>query len=415
MKIKIISISKWMMYLSMIQALSLLKPIGEIIPVFGFDYAVRWTNILLMSCAIFLLVIRSKRWITNKYVWGMAVSLCVIVLIRWGIDFIIGRNVYKELNAHCPYFYIILAVAIYGLLESKALTLDNLIDTIIFFTLLSYILRAGISLFYSYSGQRILNSIALEGASENWFRGDTLRITAPCFLLVIIPLCFYRLLMTKSFSRRIYYIINMAVAVLFGAYVQCARGIVLFHLLQIAFCIFICRKKTVTNLILIICVIFAASFIVNVGIIDYVMQMFSTSNKMFGASNSIRYLEYPYFFDMFLDHFWFGRGLLIANEMNFPYAIRGDASDCGILRSLIMMGLPILLFYILWIGKGLINGIKVLKVTSYPQARILTLGISISVLAILLYGDCFFPTLAYAVPFALAIPEYVFAQMKKIE
>lgn len=414
MKIKIISISKCLMYLSMIQALSLLKPIGEIVPVFGFDYAVRWSNILLMVCAMLILV-RVKRRITSKYVWRMAVSLCAIVFFRLGIDLIIGRNVYKELNAHCPYLYIILAVIIYGLLENKELSLDKLIDAIIFLNLLSYMLRASISLFYSYSGQRILNSIATEGASENWFRGETLRVTAPCFLLIIIPLCFYRFLMVKSISRKIYYISNIVVAVLFAAYVQCARGLVIFHIIQIAFCTFICKKNSVTNLIFFICGIFAVSFLVNAGVIEYVMQIFSESNKMYGFSNSIRYLEYPYFFNMFLNNIWLGKGLLIGDELNFPYAIIGGAGDCGILRSLIMMGLPILLFYIIWIGKGLINGIKVLKANSYSQGRILTLGITISVLALLLYGDCFFPTLAYAVPFALAIPEYVFAQMQKYD
>lgn len=248
------------MCLSIIQALSLLKPIGEIIPVFGFDYAVRWSNILLMVCAI-LLLMRNKRRITNKYVSRMAVFLCIIVLFRLGIDFIIGRNVYKKLNAHCPYFYIILAVVIYGLLENKELGLNKLIDTIIFLTLLSYMLRAGISLFYSYSGQRILNSIATEGASENWFRGDTLRITAPCFVLIIIPLCFYRFLMVKSIFKKSYYVSNIVISVLFAAYVQCARGLVLFQIIQIIFCIFICKKNSVTYLILFICGILYAAFL----------------------------------------------------------------------------------------------------------------------------------------------------------
>ena len=164
MRVKITTINKWIVYITMACALSLLKPIGEIVPVFAFDYAVRWANILLIVCGTVLLVITSKDWLSNKYIWGMAFFVCVSLLLRLGLDFAQGRNVYKELNAHSPYLYIILAVSVYYLLDKNVISLSELIDVIILLTMLSYVLRASISMVYTFSGNRIFYSIELEGA-----------------------------------------------------------------------------------------------------------------------------------------------------------------------------------------------------------------------------------------------------------
>lgn len=401
---------KWIMYFTMINALGLLKPIGEIIPIFGFDYAVRWTNILLIFFGIIFLTMGQRKRTASPFIWTMVLLVCGTLFLRLVLDFARGENVYKELNSHCPYMYIALSIIVYDLLKENEITLDGLVDKLILLTMMSYALRIFIAAAYDIKGIRILNSIATEGARVDYYRNGNLRVNAPCFSSMMIPLCYYQLVKSRSTKKKMWSVLCMAFVVIYNIYVSMSRAAVIFSVLEIIFCLFCSKKSAYKGLLLGIVGLVGVALLLSSGIVDYILDMFSITNATYGVSNNIRFLEYPYFWKMYTDHFWIGNGMFKDGDSRLYYnmngILTGGLSDCGFLRSLVFMGFPMLIFYVVWLLGGLMKGLGTFKRKMDSSIRILVLGILVSSLLSALLVDSFFAPIAYAVPYALAIPEF---------
>ena len=410
MRVRITTIARWIVYFTMITSLSLLKPLGEILsmPFFSFDYAVRWTNIALIILSVILVMLKMRKRLVTGYIWGMVGLIVATFILRLTIDFMIGRNVYKEMNLHSQYLYPILAITIYALLEKKEIKLRRLIDMIIALTMMSFALRAGISLIYSWTGRRVLSSIALESAAENWIRDGVLRINPPCFSMIMVPLCMYQIETETERKKRLYYFAALASTILYSACVHRARSITIYQVLEMLFVIYIKKRNTIGKIIMFLLGCIGIGILVGSGALDQLADIFNANNELYSFSNSIRYIMYPYYFNMFLDHFWLGSGMLLGNELTFYSRIgTGALSDVGLLRTLVMLGSGMLTFFVVFFIRGYVTGIKTLDKTKDPADRILTLGIIFSVMLTVINIDCFFPIYAYAMPFCLAIPEYI--------
>lgn len=410
MQVRITSIAKWIVYITMITSLSLLKPLGEIfsLPAFSFDYAIRWINIALIIFSVILVMYKMRMGIVTGYIWGMVGLIVTVFILRLTIDFMKGRNVYKEINAHSQYLYPILAITIYALLEKKEIKLRKLIDMIIVLTMMSYALRAGISFIYSWTGRKVLSSIALESAAEDWIRDGVLRINPPCFSIIMVPLCMYQIEKETGRMKKIYYLAALASTILYSAYIHRSRSMTIYQVLEFLFIIYIKKRNTIGNVLMFMLGCLGVSILVGSGAMDQLVDMFSVNNRLYSFSNSIRYLMYPYYFKMFLDHFWLGSGLLLTNELTFHSAIGiGALSDVGLLRTIVMLGSGMLAFFVIYFIRGYAIGIKKLNKTQDPADRILSLGIIFSVMMTVINIDCFFPIFAYSVPFCLVIPEYI--------
>lgn len=415
MRVTISRFCKVALILMVSNALSLFKPLDCIFSVFGFDYAVRWVNLLMIFTTLLLMTLLCKRVFISRFILTMVLLVCATYFSRLLMDFAQGRNIYKEMNAHCTYLYIVFAVVIYDMLKRKTITLNRLIDVILILTLIGYLLRVSISVVHIMTGKTIFHSIAVEGVMENWVRNDRLRVGTPCLNSIIIPLCYYQIIEYKSRRRRIFALLYIAFVVWYNMFIVMGRSGVLFSVLQIAYCVVITKKSTFKDLLLALLTIMLAVILFSNGLLDYLFNIFSVTNKSYGYSNNIRMMEYPYFLKMVADNFWIGKGLLISDELYFPLYGRlvGGLADCGILRSLVFMGLPMLIFFVLWLGRGMILGMKTLNNQSRSSYRILALGILASILIYLPLNDCFLPTAAFVVPFALAIPEYVLEENRQ--
>lgn len=409
MRVTISRICRWALILVVANALSLFKPLDGIFSILGFDYAVRWINLLLIFIMLMFMTLMYKRVFISKFIMTMVLLVCGAFFFRLLLDFAQGRNIYKELNAHCTYLYIMLALVIYDMLKRKTITLSRLVDIILILTFIGYALRVLISVVYITTGKTIFHSIAVEGVMENWMRNGRLRVGAPCLNSIIIPLCYYQIIEYKSRVRKFLAILYIGFVVWYNLFIVMGRSGVLFSALQIAYCVVITKKSTVKDMLLAMFAVMLAVILISNGFLDYLFNMFSETNKTYGYSNNIRMMEYPYFLKMAIDNLWVGKGLLIMDELYFPLYGRlvGGLADCGILRSLVFMGLPMMIFFVLWIGRGMILGMKTLNNHSKSSFRILSLGVLMSILIYLPFSDCFFPTSALVVPFALVIPEYV--------
>lgn len=414
MKIKISSLIKWGIYISILVALSLIKPLGELFPILYFDYGNR-TFIIIMAFIMCLLVILSKG-LNNRYLIILISYVISLVFIRLLLDWGNGRNVYKEFNANTTYYYIILAVPVFYMLYYKKIKLEQLIDIIIFFTVLSYILRTFISAYYGLFHERILFGISIESATDNWFRNGRLRINPPCFGNIIITLSLYRYFATKG-KKKIYYVFVIIFALYYSAFIHCSRALVIYQLAEILLILLIKRKSQIERAVL-FCFfsISTVAFIVS-GAVTKIFVMFTTTNlsETFGYSNASRALTYKYYFKIFLDNFYLGKGFLIKNELLFQAgAIAGDLSDVGILRTLLQMGIGMLVFYIIFVLRGLSAGMKALKRKTSNNLHILAWGIVFSIMITGVNIDCFYPIYAFSIPFALAIIEYILLSDQRI-
>lgn len=410
MRIRIITIAKWMVYFTMVTSLSLLKPLGEImsLSIFSFGYAVWWINIVLIIFSTILVLLKMRKGLVTGYIWGMVGMVVGTFVLRLTIDLIIGRNVYKEINAHSLYLYSILAITIYVLLEKKEIKLRELIDMIIVLTLLSFALRTGISLIYTWTGRRVLSSIALECAAKNWIRDGVLRVNPPCFSIIMVPLCIYQIETETKKKKKLYYLTALASTILYSAFVHRARSMTIYQLLELLFIIYILKRNTIGKIIMFLLGCIGVGIFVGSGTLDQLVDIFSANNGLYSFSNSIRFSMYPYYFNMFLKHFWLGCGMLVDNELNYYSNIGiGGLGDVGILRTLVMMGSGMFAFFVVFFIRGYVTGIKTLDKTKAPADRILALGIIFSVMLTVINIDCFYPIFAYAVPFCLAIPEYI--------
>lgn len=406
MRVRISSIIKWIMIIAMISALSLLKPLGEIVPIFYFEYAL-WWGIVLMAIIEFLLLIYEKK-ISNNYLVFITFFIICLVLVRLFIDFLEGRNVYKEMNANVTYFFVLFTFPVYYLLKFKIMTLRKLIDLIIFLTMLSYLLRIYISVYFTLFHKRIFFPISIESAPENWFRNGVLRINPPCFGMVIVALCMYQFFCAKRTREKFYYGMVMILAIYYSAFIHYSRAVLIYQISEVVFLIYVKKKNIIKEIGLILLIGSAGVILLANGFFDKVLYMFSTSNEEYWFSNTSRMISYPYYFKMFLDNFWMGTGLLRGDELYFASNnVTGALSDVGALRSLVRLGAGMLIFYVSFFANGFFTGMKWKIKLRNQNLEILVWGITISVLLTCINIDCFFPIYVFAVPFCVAIIEYV--------
>ena len=405
MRIKISLIIKWIIGITMISALSLFKPLGALFPVFYFDYAVRWGIVVLAAVSMIFLIYAKK--IYNNYLLFIVSFIIFLVVTRLCIDLICGRNVYKELNANSTYFFVLLVFPVYYLLQSRTVSLDRMIDTAVFLTILSYLLRIFISVYYAVFEERIFMPISLESAPEDWFRNGVLRINPPCFSIVIIPFCMYRFYTVKKTGKKLFFVMTMFLAVFYSACIHCSRAALIFQVCEIVFLVFIKEKGSLKQIGIYVISGTLIYFLLKKDIISKIIFMFSRSNEEYWFSNSSRFMTYPYYLKMFLDNFWIGKGFLRGEELYFTFdSITGALSDVGILRSLVQLGCGMLVFYVSFLARSFCTGMKLYR-NGNETMRILIWGISLSFLLTGINVDCFFAVYVFSVPFCLAIIEHV--------
>ncbi len=396
MKISVNSIIRGCLYLSILLSLSLIKPLGEIVPVFYSSYA-NSMCVIIMGVVSFFLVIGIKR-LEKSWVLKITTFIVLLFLFRLVIDVVVNKDVSSEFKFHCVYLYIIWAIPVYYLLRNNGMQLNKLLDYIIYTTILSYLLRIFISVYYGSTGIRIFLPISTEYATSSWFRNGILRMNMPCFAGIIIVLCMYQMYSTNRKLRKLLYIFGIALALYFSLAIHCARSLLVYQVIEIIFCIMIKRRSTFKQFFLLAISGIVACVIANIGIIDDFIEMFSATNQIYGDSNSSRIISYAYYEREFSQNFLIGKGLTVDDA---------KLSDVGILYSSVMLGVGILFFYFAFWGRCIQSGFIMNQDENGNAKRILVWGIGLSTVLLCINIDCFYGLAAFSVPFCIAVTEYV--------
>lgn len=397
---------KWMVLSTIPFALSLLKPLGEILVIFSTDSVTRIYTLLM--CIFSILLIGRKGKLKADFSFKLSLYVFFIVLIRFFADALRGRNLYEELAYHSAYFYVLLAIPIVYLLKSQIIELEKMIDIIIFCTVLSYLLRMFISFYYTLTRIQILKSISLEAASEGWIRNDTLRINPPCFGMIIIALCMYRFYSEKKIKKRVWFLCAIVLALYYSAFIHCARSLVVYQILEIAFLIFVKKESGIKQIVLFFGAIVALVILFNVGAFDMLLGIFSTNNVSYGLSNLSRFIAYPYYFFMFVSKLWTGSGFLVGSELyERSNNITVTLGDVGLLRSLVFMGVWIIPFYLVLCWKGFSAGLRSMEIDRSNNLNLLAWGCAFCLIITCVNIDCFFSIFVYTVPYCIAFIDYI--------
>lgn len=390
---------------------SLHKLLAGIIPAFNLSYNPPWLCIMYVMAmgAVFVLVLFPRRantvkWLSeHKY---LVAELAVLLLAIISVDIVTlvrGQLRLSNIITHnLDYFYAFLVIPVLILIEEKRWLFKQMLDTMMAITLASGIMRMLASLYWNKTGIEIL-CITRESAFEGWIRNDRLRVTAPCFLMLCIPIAAFFFFKTKSLAYKIFYAIVEVFALFYCFYIWQSRAAVLYGAVCIASMIlFIPADAKKMRLRIELCIL-AAELVLALGGLKIVMGMFSAeeSSKYF-MENKGHFNVYECFLGKYLEHPILGDGLTETLAEWFPNGRALWLCDGGLLYSIVPMGILMIVFFIMMFSRGIFVYFKYLRVSEYA---LLALACTVMVLVSGISLDIFFTPTAFSAPFYLAIVE----------
>ena len=415
--------------LMMVLETSLHKLLAGIIPAFNVSYNPPWLCVLyvLLMGVVFALVIVPrlcaassedasksdksvkenvcKRWfVEHKY---LLIELGVLLLAIISVDVVtLARGQLRISNIithNLDYFYAFLVIPILILLEEKKWLLKKMADIMMLMTLVSGIMRTIVSFYWNKTGIEIM-CISRESAMEGWIRNDRLRVTAPCFLMLCIPIALFFFFKTKSLAYKVFYGVVEAFCLFYCYYIWQSRAAVLYGLVCIAVMILFIPSTGKRMRLRIEISALAAELILAFGGLRIVMQQFSAeeSSKYF-MENKGHFNVYSCFIEKYLKSPIFGDGLTETLAEWFPNGRALWLCDGGLLYSIVPMGILMVVFFILMFGRGIYVYFKTLRTS---ETALLSLGCTALLLVMGISMDCFFTPTAFTMPFYLAIVEY---------
>lgn len=391
---------------------SLHKILAGVIPAFNLSYNPPWLCVLyvLAMGAVFVLVLYPRRTSAKDWAAGhrfLLAQLLVLLLAIISVDIVTmvrGQLRLSNIITHnLDYFYAFLVVPILILLEEKKWIFKQMLDVIMAVTLCSGIMRMLVSLYWNNTGIEIM-CITRESAFEGWIRNDRLRVTAPCFLLLCIPVAAFMFFKTKSLFYRLFYTIVEGFCLFYCYYIWQSRAAMLYGAVCIAAMIlFIPADAKKMRLRIELCVL-AAEIILAIGGLRIIMGLFSTeeSSKYF-MENKGHFNVYDCFIRKYFAHPVLGDGLTETLAEWFPNGRALWLCDGGFLYSIVPMGILMIVFFLMVFSRGIYVYFKYLRVSEYA---LLAFGCTVLILVTGISMDPFFTPTAFMVPFYLAIVEY---------
>lgn len=398
MVIRAKSIIKALLVWLMMMALSYFKLFGDKIELFSTSYISKPLGMLYLGLICMTLAFTFCYYSGRLSRCLIAEVLCVLVGAIAGMMKV--RDLGEAVCDALPYLYILLAIPLYTLLQRRLWDFRRLIRLILILTLGSYGIRAYIAIMYALTGSTVLPNIALESAMVNWIRNDMLRVNPPCFSLLFAPFAFYYYITSNKFRDKVLGMGCMAVAVLYHVYVSQARSVLIYNVLILAMMFLFQKKTDKKKFIRILLLMVAVCILVNTSYFNDLINSFSVSNSDTGESTLARFNAIYYFGSKYMGNVLTGIGFTYEST-----PIGGNISDIGFLYSIFRLGIPLIIFYLIVFIRG---------ITVYCRARlvdadkaILVFGMTVLIMMTGINIDCFFNIFAFAVPFYIAIVEYV--------
>lgn len=406
----------WIIVVMMFMALSLTKIFAGFIPIFNYSYnpPALCGLYVVMIVAVYALVF-VPRVCTNDgglkaYLSKYRVLVCILAVLLLAIittDIITlakGQlRITNILTHNLDYLYAFLALPITVLLVEEKWRWDDFANAILTLSVASMVLRSFVSIYFGLTGIEI-TAISKESAIESWFREDRLRVTAPCFVLQIVPIAMYMFMVTKNYIKKIMYVAVIVITLVFSYYTWQSRlGILIILGGAFAMIMFWNTSKKITyikwGLVAAAIIVFIAA-----GGIGILTRLLSPTDGVtaYSAENRGHYMAYSLFIGMFLKE-PFGSGLTEDLAVWYPNGRALWMCDAGIMYSLVPMGVLILVFFLIIFARGIYVYIKKRKVSDIAT---LALSLTLILVAMECSMDCFFTPIAFMVGFMLAIIEY---------
>ena len=347
-------------------------------------------------------------WIPRNKTICLEVFLCVVSLLISIFHGMIEGNGLSPgpvLSKSLNYLFVILALPIFKLLKQGKWRFRKCIELLVTTNVFSYLLRWFISEWYSITGKIVFESIAFESAT-NFFRSGTLRINPPCITLIFVPLCYYLIITEKKFKKRVAWVCSIIIHFVFVLNVYMARSVLVYSTLSLLIMYAIQKVSSWKSLIRWIIITSFIVIILNSSYFDSFVNSFSTESSL-ALSTTSRIQSFTYALTTIKNHPVLGTGLVNYNSI-YGY---GSLSDVGFLMSISQIGLPIVMFYTFIFYIGFKSALMLKKVD--PSLAVLEFGMTASIIMTGFTIDCFFNIFSFAVPFYIAISNYLLIVAQK--
>ena len=355
---------------------------------------------------LFLLMLNRsllRHWKKIKWLWAISGLDCVMILTGAYNSMILnGMPLRVTIFYSVPYFYALLSVPIALLLINSDLKLKQLLQWIVICSMVSYGIRIFISWYFGKTGTVGLPSIALEGAAANWIRNGVLRINPPVFVSLLLPGIAYLFLESKENWKRVLYLLSGIIIFYFTYKIHQARSIMVYQVLTLVVIWLASRKKITWKEGVVLAVL--AVLVMRTEKFQEFVYSLSLKNTGEDATTACRVNALQYFGNEYLKAPVLGLGYL-DGESGLA-AGGGHIADIGLLQTVFTMGLPGMLYVVLFLIRSGENVLLTLLKRIDRNLLVLTIGIVCSFWMHNINMDTFGGYLANTVPVFLGLMEY---------
>lgn len=409
MKIKISTIEKSLIVILLMMQLGYFKLFPGIFQLFAYSFNPKPLQ-LVYFVFVLVIVVLGFKWLrnTSKIFWVEIICCILPAAVNFFIEVNNGMKMGDLLGYILPFWYVLMAIPLFGLLQSGQWEFDKMIKMLIILTVGSLLIRMLIVLYYSISGVILFPNIALESAAKNWTRNGRIRVNPSVMSLLLIPISYYWIL--RYPKKRLLGIIGIVVGLIYPMYVTQARSMMLYGVITVVVMYLFQNVSEKSRLLRYFFIIVIFVLILNTKQFNSFLDSFLTSNETTGGSTSYRLSALAYYGGMFLKNPVWGNGF--TRTVYSGQVIIGHITDIGIVGALYRVGIFIAVFYLIIIGSGL----KQIFKNKSSEIQLLILGCSIAVLLTEINIDCFVGLYAFSMPFVIAMIEYYrYEQLKMLK
>lgn len=415
MKVKICSITKFMTTIMILMNYSYFKLLGNQFSIFSTSYN-QYPLVMFYTVMVVLIVALGNTYAGGTKYLNRLSAICVLTVCIGMFNAMSnnGANFMMALSSGIWYIYVLLAIPLYNLLICDKWNFRKLLKLVLFLGLGAYALRAFISIYYGMTGTLLYPNIAEESAVSGWIRNGALRVNPPFIGIIFAPIAYYLALTTTKKAYRLLYYLSIVAAMLYTVQIHQARSLMIYQLVTIV-ALFTFEKVNDKKKLFRMAILFIAVVVlINTPWISNLMDSFSGSNADYGNSTVFRINAIVEFGSRYLRKPIFGLGFLTSADQTLSIGgiLTGNIADIGILRSIFMLGVPMILVFLLIFSRGFYVYFKVKK-NGMGNEALLVLGMTVLVIMTGINIDLFFGIFAFAIPFYLAITEYVLYKSKE--
>ncbi|ANU51432.1 hypothetical protein [Limosilactobacillus reuteri] len=319
---------------------------------------------VILTFAVFLLYIVQKDKIVPKnfIVYFYLVSIFVYLgfeIIRLHYSSFSGLNISNALSLEKNFFYILLTMPIFELLEKKK---NNFLKNIVYIGLIVLVIRSIVWFLFNKFGINIMPGL-FEVRGYNWTHGNGyVRLTGTFLDGLIYTFFGIKLFKTESYKERAYYGIIIFFLLFYSFEVYSSRSQLICYLITIL-CIYIWNSKnklhtTLNCLFGLILVL----IILQLPVAKNFIASFSSNDVTYGEGTMVRLLGKNFYQNEWQNNsILFGFG--IAEDGNYLGNTQYFLSDLGISSYIFEFGIVGFVLALLPMLEGLKTGIKSIKTT----------------------------------------------------